>query len=850
MAVSTDGEHEPVPSANLPKLLAFYLPQFHPIPENDSWWGPGFTEWTNVVRARPLFEGHYQPHLPGELGFYDLRLPETREAQARLAREYGIYGFCYYHYWFHGRRILNRPFDEVLESGAPDFPFALCWANEPWTRNWDARTGTTLVGQKYSHADDRAHIHWLCKAFSDPRYVKIDGRPLMLIYRTSQLPDVRRTGEMWRDEAQKAGFPDLYLCRVESEGAVHDPAEDGLDASVGFLPPDPDRVLVGLAGYREHLVLDYEVVADEALAAPDPLYKRFPAVMVGWDNTARRDINARIYVNTEPATYERWLTGVAEKLKGVRPEENYAFIVAWNEWAEGNHLEPDRRYGRAFLEATQRALARAAGHESDETEPDVYPYLYGYTSDSAIGHVVALVEEYVSKGRRVIDLGSGAGLVGRMIRPRGYGYLAIDADEAAVALLSDADLEHEQCDITDLAKLTEILGRYNDIGAVVVMDVLEHVAQPQAILAGLADWARHHDIPMILSVPNVAHFDLGVGLLLGQWDPRRSGLLDSTHLRFFTNDTLESLVTKAGWRIVGRADFHKVRSEHYPARVLGGLPVPVLSVIDLLARQENRFSTVYQFVWMLRPGKKRVVTSYLDAVTNEGASCEEAELGLQTRTWLYQLVADLTLLEEEVRHLAVNRSTRPHGRRRTGAIGYNDAYELPDHQVTEALERLDELFFRRPDLQESYGAHDEVDLVGLLEWAQRTVEAGGPGSKVFEPYLPALQAAWTYEAGRQTAQLIIDALELDRLDLTPRQRHALSQLAIIYDRSEELHRRFDLDRPGDALALVAWARDSLMDDDDNADEVELLRRQYGAVLASAQGEQGGTTSGGRNPSPG
>ena len=219
-----------------PKLLAFYLPQFHPIPENDEWWGTGFTEWRNVMKAKPQFPGHYQPHVPSELGFYDLRVPEVRERQADLARQFGIHGFCYYHYWFHGKRLLETPFNEVLASGSPDFPFALCWANEEWTRNWDAQTGRVLMEQRYSEEDDRAHIQWLIKAFTDSRYIKIDGRPLVLIYRAKKLPDARRTTDLWRSEAHRAGFPDLYLCKVESHGDYDAPESDGFDANVAFFP--------------------------------------------------------------------------------------------------------------------------------------------------------------------------------------------------------------------------------------------------------------------------------------------------------------------------------------------------------------------------------------------------------------------------------------------------------------------------------------------------------------------------------------------------------------------------------------------------------------------------------------
>jgi len=189
------------------KALAFYLPQFHPIPENDEWWGRGFTEWTNVTKAKPLFPGHYQPHVPTDLGYYDLRIPEVRQAQADLAADYGISGFVYYHYWFNGKRLLERPFEEVLASGSPDFPFALCWANEEWTRNWDAQTGTVLMPQDFNDEDDLAHIRYLATAFQDPRYIKIDGRPLMLVYRPQKLTDPKRTFKIWREEAKKLGIP-------------------------------------------------------------------------------------------------------------------------------------------------------------------------------------------------------------------------------------------------------------------------------------------------------------------------------------------------------------------------------------------------------------------------------------------------------------------------------------------------------------------------------------------------------------------------------------------------------------------------------------------------------------------
>jgi len=198
--------------------------------------GKGFTEWRNVVKAKPLFPGHYQPHLPADLGFYDLRVPEVRQAQVDLAREYGIYGFCYYHYWFNGRRVLDRPFTAVLSSGKPDFPFCLCWANENWTRVWDGGSKDILLAQRYSPEDDLRHIRSLIPALTDRRYVRVNGKPLLLIYRTEDLPNPGGTAEVWRKAVKEAGIGDIHLVRVEGFESSVNPETIGFDAAVEFAP--------------------------------------------------------------------------------------------------------------------------------------------------------------------------------------------------------------------------------------------------------------------------------------------------------------------------------------------------------------------------------------------------------------------------------------------------------------------------------------------------------------------------------------------------------------------------------------------------------------------------------------
>lgn len=340
-------------SSGKPRLIAFYLPQFYPTPENDRWWGAGFTEWTNVVQARPLFEGHYQPRLPADLGFCDLRVPEVREAQAALAGEHGIEGFCYWHYWFHGTQALERPFGEVLATGEPDFPFCLSWANETWSRRWhgSGAPDEVLIEQAYSREDDLAHIRWLLTAFADSRYIRVGGdRPLFLVYRPHDLPDPRRTLDLFRDECVRAGLAEPYVLGINAHQPTRDTRPLGFDCTVNFEPQ-----LSAVPGPTEPGLKIYDyTIATGSMRAQRRDYPTHPCVMVSWDNTSRRGSDGIVFINSTPETFERGLRGVIDALPDEEPSERLVFLNAWNEWAEGNHLEPDLRHGLGWLEAVRR----------------------------------------------------------------------------------------------------------------------------------------------------------------------------------------------------------------------------------------------------------------------------------------------------------------------------------------------------------------------------------------------------------------------------------------------------------------------------------------------------------------
>jgi lipopolysaccharide biosynthesis protein len=340
------------------RFVPFYLPQFHPTPENDAWWGPGFTEWTNVTSARPMFPGHHQPRLPADLGFYDLRLDETRAEQAQLARWAGVEGFMYYYYWFAGRRLLNRPIEALL-AGNLDLPFCIMWANENWTRRWDGNESDILLGQDYDRVPAERFIDDVAEFLADPRYLSVDGKKVLAVYRPGQMRNFPSVARTWRAQARKHGIGELYLLHVDVGHAMQgvDPdADHGLDGALAFPPHNMlwagvDRGPLGMHEKFYGNVLSYAAMADDAVRRTweglDPNY--FPGAMVRFDNTARRQLNSDLWYGSNPYVFHRWVKALVTGVADRDPEQRLIFINAWNEWAEAAVLEPDDRHGKSYL---------------------------------------------------------------------------------------------------------------------------------------------------------------------------------------------------------------------------------------------------------------------------------------------------------------------------------------------------------------------------------------------------------------------------------------------------------------------------------------------------------------------
>lgn len=346
------------------KVICFYLPQFHPIPENDEWWGKGFTEWTNVKPAQPQFEGHYQPHEPDILGYYNLMDTEVQHKQVELAKDYGIGGFCFYYYWFGGKRLLEKPVENYLKDKSLDLPFCLCWANENWSRRWDGLETDILMGQNHSPEDDLAFIKSLEPYLKDSRYIRVDGKPLIIIYRPSLFPNAKATAQRWRKWCRENGVGEIHLALTHSFEKTA-PSEYGYDSAIEFPPnnsavPNITHQIEGIRDEFEGSIYDWTTLVKRSENYTDPGYPIFRGVCPSWDNTARKKRKGSILYGSSPREYQNWLfNAIIDTAKRFKKDDRLVFVNAWNEWAEGAHLEPDTKYGFAYLEATRNSLLRA-----------------------------------------------------------------------------------------------------------------------------------------------------------------------------------------------------------------------------------------------------------------------------------------------------------------------------------------------------------------------------------------------------------------------------------------------------------------------------------------------------------
>jgi len=353
------------------RLIAFYLPQFHVIPENSEWWGAGFTEWTNVARGKPNFDGHVQPKVPRELGYYDLSDVDVMARQAELARTYGLHGFCFYHYWFSGRRILEKPVDQFLKSDI-EFPFCLCWANENWTRTWDGKEHDILLRQSYAKGDALAFIRDLMPYIQDRRYIRVNGAPLIVVYRAKAIPDPAAWFKIWKKYAAGHGIPDLHICVVDFYD-IETAKQVGADALVEFPPhkltgpqtaPSPPLEMTNPD--FKGTVSDYSRIIAFSANRKKTRERLYRGIIPGWDNTARRQNTPGLVIRSSPRKYEEWLRFLRTqaRIDHPDPDQRLIFINAWNEWGEGCCLEPDQQFGLGYLESTLRSGVLDRGQDS------------------------------------------------------------------------------------------------------------------------------------------------------------------------------------------------------------------------------------------------------------------------------------------------------------------------------------------------------------------------------------------------------------------------------------------------------------------------------------------------------
>lgn len=545
------------------KAIAYHLPQFHAIRENDEWWGNGFTEWTNTRKSQPLFPGHYQPREPhDDIGFYDLSDVNVLRRQAEMAKRHGIHGFSFYHYWFHGKRLLGKPVDLLLQHTEIDIKFCLCWANETWSKRWDGKDSEILIKQTFSDEDDIAFIKFLAPYFADPRYIRVDRKPLLQVYRVGKLPSPKATADRWRQWCRDNGVGELHLVAVthsETHPSDQNLKKIGFDAYASFAPHHFPCQQIGAdedlfeGGHRFDYASGVDRYCQDEIAHP----LVYESCTLGWDNTARFGRRANIYLNFSIGKYYDWLVEAAERTRRkFAPGNRIMFINAWNEWAEGVYLEPDKLYGYAYLNATSRALlgmpasGKNAGsgeyqHSAEKYSKD-YEWLK-HTIETGAENSLTKVNGFLHDGSEVLEFGPAAGYFTRFLKQERSAI--VDAVEIDSHCAREAALYARQCVTADLERddWGKQLGS-KSYDYAIFADVLEHLRDPLKVLRRATEFVRPGG-KVIISVPNLGHWQIVASLVNNDFSYNKVGIMDHTHTHFFTEPTLREIIEEAGLQL-------------------------------------------------------------------------------------------------------------------------------------------------------------------------------------------------------------------------------------------------------------------------------------------------------------
>ena len=544
------------------KAIAYYLPQFHAIPENDKWWGKGFTEWTNTRKTKPLFPGHYQPREPhDDIGYYNLNDIKVIKKQVELAKKHGIHGFCFYHYWFHGKRLLGNPVDLFLNNPEIDMPFCLCWANETWSKKWDGRDHHILMEQTFSPEDDLHFISFLKPYMMDSRYIRVDNKPMLLVYRISKFSEPKSTAQRWRKWCRENGVGEIHLVAVcHGEVYPHMPLDEvGFDAYAAFPPHGfscqhiPSDIDIFGTGYR----FDYTSGVD-SYSFPEGEATVYEGCTLGWDNTPRFGKNANIYMNFSLDKYGSWLRRAIEFTRTrFKPEDRYLFINAWNEWAEGTYLEPDKKFGYSYINITSRVLFDIPESVTNRgTKSQKAVSIDRYTQDyewlkSIIEvrgeHSLSKVAQFIKPDSEILEFGASSGYFTRFLREERNAIIDIvELDKACAERAAYYARDSYVGDIEQGGWKDLYAGRRYDI--ILFADVLEHLRDPWCVLREVDQFLRTGG-RIILSVPNIAHAQILSSLYNDDFSYAEVGILDKTHLRFFTERTVRQMVEDCGLQV-------------------------------------------------------------------------------------------------------------------------------------------------------------------------------------------------------------------------------------------------------------------------------------------------------------